>query len=71
MPWCKQKHDINIFEVKKIFFEKKQTKVKFDLLKSGKMNNFFGILEFWAFYIKYKNANFTELTFVVEPMLNI
>ena len=32
------------------------------------MNNFLAKLEF---YIEYKNATFTELTFVVEPMLNI
>ena len=35
------------------------------------MNNYLAILEFCAFYIEYKNAKFTELTFVVEPMLNI
>ena len=34
------------------------------------MNNFLAILEF-TFYIEYKNAKFRELTFVVEPMLNI
>ena len=35
------------------------------------MNNFLAIMEFCAFYIEYKNAKFTELTFVIEPMLNI
>ena len=31
-PWRKKKHDINIFFFL-IFFEKKQTKAKFDLFK--------------------------------------
>ena len=35
------------------------------------MNNFLAILEFCTFHIEYKNAKFRELTFVVEPMLNI
>ena len=48
-----------------MFFAKKQTKAKFDLLFE------LIIFEFCAFYIEYKNAKFTELTFVVKPMLNI
>ena len=35
------------------------------------MNNFLAILELCPFYIEYKNAKFTELTLVVEPVLNI
>ena len=72
--YCSSKrHDVNknmtetFFEVK-IFFEKKQTKAKFDLFK--KLWNFLAILELCAFYIEYKNAKFTELTFLIEPVLN-
>ena len=35
------------------------------------MNNFLAIIEFCAFYIKYKNPKFTGLTSLAEPMLNI
>ena len=33
-PLRNDKHNVNIFEVKKIFFEKKQTKAKFYLFKN-------------------------------------
>ena len=35
------------------------------------MNNFLAMLEFCTFYIEYKNAKFTELTFVIKTMFNI
>ena len=46
------------FELKNNFFEKKQTKVKFDLFKKFEMNNFLAILKLCAFYIEYKKVKF-------------
>ena len=70
-PWRKHKHDINIFWGENFFWKMNKQRQSLICLKSCEMNNFLAILEFCAFYIKYKNAKFTELTFVVEPMLNI
>ena len=39
-PSVNIKHDINIFWGKKIVFEKKQTKAKFDMFKTCKKTNF-------------------------------
>ena len=39
-PSVNIKHDINIFWGKKIAFEKKQTKAKFDMFKTCKKTNF-------------------------------
>ena len=35
------------------------------------MNTFLVILELYAFYIEHKKVKFMQLTFEVEPMLNI
>ena len=42
------------FELKNNFFEKKQTKVKFDLFKKFEMNKFLAILKLCPFYNEYK-----------------
>ena len=47
----------------KNFFEKKQTNVKFDLLKNFEINNFLAILEICAFYIGCKKVKFIAINF--------
>ena len=59
------------FEVKKFFLKRNKQKQSLICLKNCEMNNFLAILELCAFYIEYKNAKFTELTFLIEPVLNI
>ena len=49
--------------MKKDFFEKKQTKAKFDLFKNCEVNDFLATLESCAFYIEYKKVKFAAINF--------
>ena len=50
-------------EVKKIFLKRSKQRQNLICLKYCEMNNFLAILEFCAFYIKYKNVKFTGVNF--------
>ena len=51
------------FEVKKSFLKRNKQRPSLIFLKNFEMNNFLAILELYAFYIKYKNTKFTEISF--------
>ena len=62
-PWCKHKHDINIFWSEKTFLKRNKQRQSLICLKNCEMNNFLAMLEFCAFYIGYKNEKFTGVNF--------
>ena len=62
-PWCKHKHDINIFWGEKTFLKRNKQRQSLICLKNCEMNNFLATLEFCAFYTEYKNAKFTGIKF--------
>ena len=49
--------------MKKLFFEKKQTKGSLIRSRNCKMNNILAILELRTFYIDYKNVTFKAINF--------
>ena len=74
--YCSSKrHGVNInmtktsFEVKKFFLKRNKQKQSLICLKNCEMNNFLAILEFCAFYIEYKNAQFTAINFRVRTSI--